>query len=301
MIRVLAATAALIQDSGRHGHAHIGVPSSGAFNMAAYTQACHLLDLPGTAPAFEILAGAFTVRPSRDVIAAVIGEATVHVNGSSVSAGHTFLAHAGTDITVCANAAHRGPVYLAIRGMHAPLTLDSASRDTLSRLGAPPLAAGDAFPLDDEPARIDLLGRFTTVRPSAPPRVLRMITGPHPLTSPSTPWTVADVSRSGVRLAGNLEHSPDPADSLPSFPVLPGTVQLPPSGQPIILGPDCGVTGGYPVIGVLINADRPQLARLQPGDPIVLTTVTLDTAAAVSAARTAQHTFIDINDLDGAH
>ncbi len=52
---------------------------------------------------------------------------------------------------------------------------------------------------------------------------------------------------------------------LPSEPTLPGAVQVPPDGQPIVLGPDAPVTGGYPVVGVLADADLDVLAQLRPG------------------------------------
>ena len=58
--------------------------------------------------------------------------------------------------------------------------------------------------------------------------------------------------------------------SLKSFPVMPGAIQVPPSGQPIILGPDCGTTGGYPVAGVVISADLHLLSQVQPEQAITL-------------------------------
>jgi allophanate hydrolase subunit 2 len=57
-------------------------------------------------------------------------------------------------------------------------------------------------------------------------------------------------------------------EELPSEGVLPGAVQLPPDGRPIIFGPDAPVTGGYPVIAVVRRADFPVLAQLRPGDSL---------------------------------
>lgn len=56
----------------------------------------------------------------------------------------------------------------------------------------------------------------------------------------------------------------------PSFGVVPGAIQLTPSGQPIVLMPDGGVTGGYPVLAVVISADLPALGQLVPGAPLRL-------------------------------
>lgn len=76
-------------------------------------------------------------------------------------------------------------------------------------------------------------------------------------------------NRMGVRLAGNDLRTVQKT-SLSSFGVFPGAIQLPPGGRPIILGPDCGVTGGYPLIGQIIKADRPIIGQLTPGQNIYL-------------------------------
>jgi allophanate hydrolase subunit 2 len=65
---------------------------------------------------------------------------------------------------------------------------------------------------------------------------------------------------------------------------MPGAIQVPPSGLPVILGPDCGVTGGYPVVGVVIDADLYKLARLSTGTSISLMPVTQEQAAKASSA-----------------
>jgi allophanate hydrolase subunit 2 len=81
-------------------------------------------------------------------------------------------------------------------------------------------------------------------------------------------WTVrADSNRIGVRLDGPaLKRSRD--DELPSEPTLPGAVQVPHDGRPIVLGPDAPVTGGYPVIAVVHRDDLAVVAQLRPGDTV---------------------------------
>src|SRR5699024_6198094 len=79
-------------------------------------------------------------------------------------------------------------------------------------------------------------------------------------------WQVTAASnRQGLRLRGPALE-PLSADLLPSEPVTPGTVQLPPDGQPIVLLADAQTHGGYPRLGHAIRADRPRLAQLRPGD-----------------------------------
>jgi allophanate hydrolase subunit 2 len=88
----------------------------------------------------------------------------------------------------------------------------------------------------------------------------------------------ATSDRRGLRLSGPaVTHA---RIELPSQGLLPGAIQVPPDGQPIILGWDGPVTGGYPVIAGVIAADLPMLAQLQPGDAVRFTTIELEAARA---------------------
>jgi biotin-dependent carboxylase-like uncharacterized protein len=88
--------------------------------------------------------------------------------------------------------------------------------------------------------------------------------------------------RRGLRLRGAAVSHRRP--ELPSQGVLPGAVQVPPDGQPIILGWDGPVTGGYPVIAGVIAADWPRLAQLQPGDAVQFVTIEVEAAQELAAA-----------------
>jgi allophanate hydrolase subunit 2 len=88
--------------------------------------------------------------------------------------------------------------------------------------------------------------------------------------------------RRGLRLAGPaVTHG---RIELPSQGVLPGAIQVPPDGRPIILGWDGPVTGGYPVIAGVIAADMPRLAQLRPGDAVRFMTIELEAARARALA-----------------
>ena len=82
----------------------------------------------------------------------------------------------------------------------------------------------------------------------------------------------------GVRLDGPSLGGGEAAGSLPSVAVLPGTVQLPPDGKPIVLLADAQTIGGYPVIGHVIAADLPLVAQLRPGDRVHWREATIDEA-----------------------
>jgi allophanate hydrolase subunit 2 len=94
----------------------------------------------------------------------------------------------------------------------------------------------------------------------------------------ATTWTVSPNSnRVGIRLTGTvLERSPSRVGAeLPSEPLVRGAVQLPPSGQPVIFGPDHPTTGGYPVVAVLTEESSDRLAQCRPGDLVILVWVAL--------------------------
>ncbi len=153
--------------------------------------------------------------------------------------------------------------------------LGSRSTDTLSGLGPAPLAAGDRLPIGalagEEPV-VDV----AAVRAPAPDPVLRVLPGPRrswlaaaAWTALTTqPWTVAaDSDRVGLRLLGpRLERARE--DELPSEGLVPGAVQVPPDGAPVLFLADHPVTGGYPVLAVVTSADLAAAAQLRPGDPL---------------------------------
>ena len=100
----------------------------------------------------------------------------------------------------------------------------------------------------------------------------------------STPMNVtAQSDRMGIRFHGALP--PLPATSL-SRAVLPGTIQLPPDGKPILLLCDAQTIGGYPVLGQVIAADLPRAAQLRPGDTVCFSETTLADAHRLSPSST---------------
>jgi allophanate hydrolase subunit 2 len=144
------------------------------------------------------------------------------------------------------------------------------------------LKNGESFETQELDRNDPAIGSFISTLPKSVVSELRYVAGPHSIDVKGT-WKVDSIARSGVRLS-----SPQPlqntASALASFPVMPGAIQVPPSGLPVILGPDCGVTGGYPVAGVVIDADLHKLARLSNGISISLIPVTQEQAAKASSA-----------------
>ncbi|WP_435771978.1 biotin-dependent carboxyltransferase family protein [Nocardioides sp. SYSU DS0651] len=265
----------LVQDAGRPGHAAIGVGSSGAADLASYGLGNRLLGNAPGAAALEILLGGLEVEAAATAWVCVTGApAAVAVDGRREPTGAVLALRPGQRLTVGMPATGLR-CYVAVRGgLAVPPVLGSRSRDTLSGIGPPPVAVGDRLPVGDAVAGDMLVD-------SVPPRaydarpVLRVVRGPRDdwvadadrLVGAT--WRVGAASdRVGLRLEG-ARLTVDPArGQLPSEGALRGAVQVPPSGEPVLFGPDHPVTGGYPVIGVVVAADTDRLAQLRPGDQV---------------------------------
>lgn len=268
----------LVQDAGRLGLGSQGVGDSGAFDQAAMRQAHDLLgDAPDTA-VLEVLAGGLRLRAETNHLIAVTGGiGSIHVDGEHVEHGRAFVVHAGQEVVV-------GLVELGLRayvgiagGVVSEPVLGSRSTDTMSGLGPPRLAAGDLIiagepkhpsEIEDVPA---LLTSGTTTAVAVPGPRDDWFTGDAVRAFFSTEWTVSSRSdRVGVRLEGpTLERSV--TDELPSEPCIRGSVQVTTDGLPVALGPDHPVTGGYPVIAVVVDAHVDRLAQVRPGDLVRFT------------------------------
>jgi biotin-dependent carboxylase-like uncharacterized protein len=262
---------ALVQDLGRFGYTHLGVGRSGAFDTQSHRLANRLVGNDPRAASIEITVGGMAFRLVHAATIALTGAPAELTCGRPLDWNTALTLPAG--VTVVVGTPFDGlRSYLAVRGgVAAAAVLGSRSTDTLSGLGPAPLRPGDILPIGtdivDSPAS-DTAPRGVDRRP------LRVLTGPRadwfvmPAALMSATWTVATTSnRVGIRLTGPLiERSK--THELPSEPTLPGAIQVPPDGQPIILGPDAPVTGGYPVIAVLATDQLSRLAQVRPGDEI---------------------------------
>ncbi|HEX6754806.1 MAG TPA: biotin-dependent carboxyltransferase family protein [Mycobacteriales bacterium] len=267
-----------VQDLGRPGYAHLGVPPSGAAHAAALVRANRLVGNDAGAAALETTLLGVTVRLDEPRWVAVTGaEAPVTVDGEPVS--RRFRVPAGATVRVgTATLGLRS--YLAVGGgIAVPPVLGSRSTDRLSGLGPAPLADGDRLPLGADPGAAP--DRRTADRRAGPTALERLADGsrlwlhPGPRQDWVTPagwallrhaeFTVSrDSDRVGVRLDGpRLEWAR--AGELPSEGLVTGAVQVPPDGRPTVFLTDHPTTGGYPVAGVLDPSDLPVLAQARPG------------------------------------
>ncbi|MFF5712791.1 biotin-dependent carboxyltransferase family protein [Streptomyces sp. NPDC012756] len=265
-----------VQDLGRTGYAHLGVPRSGALDPAAVRLVNRLVGNPEDSAVLETTVSGCALRPRCAVTVAVGGApCPVRVDGRPAAWGTTVRVGAGSVLEV--GAAVRGlRSYVAVGGgiAVAPV-LGSRSTDLLSGLGPAPLAEDTVLPL----------GPDTGVRVAvdAPPwpgppdeLVLRVRLGPR------DDWFTADALRAlstrayrvspasnriGLRLDGPpLERAV--AGELPSEGMVLGAVQVPPDGRPVVFLADHPTTGGYPVVAVVREADLGAAAQAVPGTPV---------------------------------
>jgi antagonist of KipI len=271
-----------IQDLGRPGHRASGVPLSGAADPEALRLANRLVGNREAAAALEVTLLGPDLRFDRDAMVAVAGAVFPGVpwgRAVRVSAGETLaLGHA---VSGC-----RGVLAIA-GGVAAEPVLGSRSTFVPARLGGLrglPLAAGDVIPIGDDwagPSPSPDRQPAPTGAAAAP--ILRTIPGADFAACGDALWaamhrTSSRSDRMGVRLEGPPLGRDRADGSLPSVAVLPGTVQLPPDGQPIVLLADAQTIGGYPVIGHVIAADLPLVAQLRPGDVVRWQPATIDEA-----------------------
>jgi KipI family sensor histidine kinase inhibitor len=274
-----------VQDLGRIGHAHEGVPRAGAADGPSLQAANAQVGNPPGAAALEATLAGPTLRfPTGGMVGVAGADAPVTLDGAAVTA---FPVRVPPGSVLAVGAARRGVrSYLAMAGgVAVPPVLGSRATDTLSGLGPAPLRAGDVLPLgavgSGEPAT-SASGRRDAVPTPLPDGagvvVLRATPGPRADRLAdgeldrlfSVEMTVSPVSdRVGVRAEG-LELTLRSRQELPSEGVVAGAVQVPPGGRPIVLLANHGTTGGYPVVAVVEDAALAVLAQTRPGARIRL-------------------------------
>lgn len=274
-----------VQDLGRRGYAHLGVPVAGAADAFSLRAANLLVGNPEDAAVLELTGGGARLRfeePAR--IALTGGAAEITLDGAPQAMHQTLAVPAGAALEV-GHMFGGWRIYLAVAGgIQVQQILGSASTDTLSGLGPAPLVQETklAVGVAPEPAG------FYLRAPSAYTREVRL----RVLPGPQQDWfssaarhgfvsgsyrVLPQSDRTGVRLEGG-EVERGRQGELPSMGMVTGAVQVPGNGQPIVLLPNHGATGGYPVIAVVVAADLAALAQLAPGDQLRFAPVSRDEA-----------------------
>lgn len=265
-----------VQDRGRRGLAHVGVPRGGALDAPAAALANRLVGNDAAAAVLEVLLGGLRVRAGVDCWVAVTGAPVpLEVDGVPRAHGRAEWLPAGATLSLGTPAAGLRS-YLAVGGgLAVAPVLGSRSTDTLAWVGPPPVAAGSVLPLGEpygEPRPMDSphVPRPGPLRVTAGPRADWFDADALDRLCAATYVVAADSDRIGLRLQG----PPIPrrrAGELPSEGMVLGAVQVPPSGVPVVFLADHPPTGGYPVLAVVEEADLWQCAQLRPGQELRFT------------------------------
>ena len=267
-----------IQDLGRPGWAYVGVPRSGAADRKSFKGANLLVGNELGAAALETTMAGPRLRFGGPTTVALTGAVVdARVDDRPVSMNTAFEVSDGETLKV-GNAKSGLRTYIAFAGgIDLPLVLGSAATDTLTGLGPTALARGDMLRLAAGSGALPSVISPALSLPAAPE--LHVVLGPRDdwftaaavtrLTS--EPFTVTSASnRIGLRLDG-LPLDRARTDELPSEGLVPGAIQVPPAGQPILLLADHPTTGGYPVIAVVVEAHMLIAAQLRPGQSLRFT------------------------------
>lgn len=272
-----------IQDEGRWGYQSSGVPVAGPMDPFSHRVANALVGNDRSAATLEATLVGPELRFDDERGVAVTGaEFDLRVDGRSVRVGTAFVASAGASLAF--GERRRGArAYVAIEGgIAVPPVLGSRATHLVSAmggLGGRALQAGDELPLGcvrNREAGRPVRTAVTLDWPGNPAR-LRVLPGPNPASFTaealalleSAPYVVSTASnRMGYRLEGPSLTGARRADIISEATTI-GALQVPPSGQPILLMADRQTAGGYPKIAVVITADIPVAGQLAPGDRVM--------------------------------
>lgn len=257
-----------VQDQGRPGYAAVGVSPSGAMDRGALARANRAVGNSDDAAGLETVLGGLTVRAETPL--------TVAVSGAAAEAtGRAFALSAGETLRIDTPSDGLRSYLAVLGGIAADSELGSRSYDALSGLGPAPLRAGDRLSVGVPSARQvpswqrdpEILAHTTMLRFVPGPRDDWFEEGAIP-SLVEQQWAVGPASnRVGIRLEGApLVRSR--GGELPSEGMVRGSIQVPASGLPVVFAADHPITGGYPVIGTVIDADLDALGQLAPGDSV---------------------------------
>jgi biotin-dependent carboxylase-like uncharacterized protein len=280
-----------VQDAGRSGWRASGVGVGGAADGWSLRIANLLVGNQLDAAVLEITLNGPTLRLHRAATIALCGaQIDALVDGLALPGWRPIALPAGSILTL--GACRRGArACLAIDGgIDVALVLGSRSTDLRAGFGGHEgraLRAADVLPLAGASPRLRDVSERAASQPNDAPRIaswwidadtdldfsdsiaVRVLPGNAILDVPDALYAqefVVDAAsnRQGLRLRGTALQIADTRERI-SEPVVPGTVQLPPDGQPIVLLADAQTVGGYPRIGHVIAADLPRLAQRRAG------------------------------------
>ena len=285
-----------VQDLGRAGYQAIGVPVSGALDGVNLQLANALAGNPPGAPALEVLISGPVFEVAADTMRVALAgpgaSLAIGAEKARVDAGQSVTLLRGQVIEVVAGR-RSACCYLAVEGgIAVPLVLGSAStyvRAAIGGLEGRALRQGDFMPLAMARASDRPELRLSSPSPATGDQPIRVVLGPQQeyFTEEAVNALLdgefrisQSADRMGMRLDGPLLQLSRGWDIV-SDAIMTGAIQVPGSGQPILLLADHQTTGGYPKIATVISVDLPVVGRRRPGDTLRFAAVTVEAAEAL--------------------
>jgi len=282
-----------VQDLGRPGYQAIGVPVSGALDGVSLRLANALVgNAPGT-PALEVLLSGPTFEVAADTVRMALSgtgaSLAIGAEKARVEARESVTVPRGEIVEIVVGRQSASCYFAVEGGIAVPMVLGSAStyvRAAFGGLDGRALQSGDVVPL-----AVARASKRAELRLSAPMREtgdqpIRVVLGPQQEYFTAEAVAILldaefrispSADRMGMRLDGSLLELHRGWDIV-SDAIVTGAIQVPGSGQPILLLADHQTTGGYPKIATVISADLPVVGRRRPGDALRFVAVTVEAA-----------------------
>ena len=269
-----------VQDTGRWGYQNLGVPVAGPMDRCSHRLANRIVGNDHDAATLEVTLIGPTIECGTEVLLAVTGaEFDVWIDERHAPLNTACRAPCGSRVRF--GARKRGArAYMAVAGgIDVPPVLGSRATHVTSRmggLGGRPVRAGDELAVGRSEQDSGLVGRAwsaiiplpdggATVRVMRGPQDDRFPQNTVPILGSARYRITSDSDRMGYRLDGLSLPTRDAGEMLSEGTAM-GTLQVPPSGQPILLMADCQTAGGFPKLATVISADLPRAGQLAPGD-----------------------------------
>lgn len=287
-----------IQDEGRYGYRKHGVIVSGPMDRFAHRAANLLVGNGSEAATLEMTLQGPILVAQRDMLVVICGaDMGAEVDGDSAPMWQPFVLHAGSELHV-GYAVEGCRSYLAVQGgFKSDYVLGSRSTYQRAAIGGyegRALRIGDVLEVEkgglasDVVKEVELRSKFVSsmIRPDYRDNpTIRIVRGKEASLFTPNSWSrllsqsylvTSQSDRMGYRLSSEpkLELEAGLSYEMISEAVVAGTIQVPSSGQPIVLMADCQTTGGYPRIGHVITADLPLVAQVKPGGQLRFQEVT---------------------------
>lgn len=264
-----------VQDAGRCGQGAFGIGRSGACDRDAYRLANRMVGNDDGAAVLEVTFGGLVLRADADLVLILTGATcagTPHNAPIALAAGEQLAL--GAPVTGVRT-------YVAVRGgIDVPRVLGSRSTDLLAGLGPDVLAAGDRLPVGRSVGQMPGVDVAAVPEPEGGEVVVQVQPGPRRDWFTDDAWAsllnqgytvTAQSNRVGLRLDGvPLERAN--TGELSSEGMVRGALQIPLSGMPVLFLADHPVTGGYPVVGYVIDDDVDRCGQLRTGQTLRFTT-----------------------------